>query len=49
MRAGWVNDPQVALTTLQGHSHTVLKPATPLQLVRTEEASWMRNETSSRH
>ena len=29
--------------------HGVYKPATPLQLVRTEEASWMRGETSSRN
>ena len=39
---------QLSLTTLSGHSHTGFKSLRlPLQLVRTEEASWMRSETSS--
>ena len=60
MKAGWVNNPQVALTPLKLRAHTCPKrpwkdtptqslKATPLQLVRTEEASWVRGETSSRN
>lgn len=36
----------VSLTTLGGHTQA-LKPAAPLQLVRTEQSSWIRSETSS--
>ena len=45
MKAGWVNDPQVALMTLKlplvlNNTPTQgLKACNPLQLVRTEEAS----------
>ena len=43
MNAGLTNDTQVTPTTLEGHSHAELKSLRLLpQLVRTEEASWMR-------
>ena len=52
----WVNNPQVALTTQTQSSHvssstlkTLPNAQTPLQLVRTGEASWMRGKTSSRN
>ena len=56
MKAGWVSDTQVVqwlwnseLTCVSNpvRTHRVEKPATPLQLVRTEEESWMRDDTSS--
>ena len=40
MTAGWVNNPQAALPTPNNS-------AAPLQLVRTEVASWMRAETET--
>ena len=60
LRGCWVNNSKAALMTLKLRAYIcpyqfckdtptqTLKPATPLQLVRTEKAFWMRGETPSR-
>ena len=40
------NNPQVARSSLKLRAHT-LKACNPPQLVRMEEASWMRGETET--